>query len=90
MKAALDELLNVKPEDKVLRSSSPPFGVRVAYQIPIQVTIANKTKPVEALATTFEDSFVFENLALFKTIDGDGLMARFTDLADRARIALGR
>ena len=49
-------------------------------------------KPAEALANTFEDALVYENSALFQTIDGTGLMGRFrkaldgaTDLDDLAK-----
>ncbi len=78
-KEKLDDLLDIKPDDKVLQYSSPSFAVRVAYQIPIQIVLSPKKTAAEALATTFEDSLVFENLALFKSLDGVGLIKRFKD-----------
>jgi hypothetical protein len=51
--------------------------VRVAYQLPIQVTLPAAQSPTEILATTFEDSLVFENLSLFKNLAGTGLINQF-------------
>lgn len=72
---ALDSLLDAKEEHLSLFDSSG-YGVRVAYQLPVQANF-KKTSSVELLANTFEDALVYENLELFKTLDGASLMGRF-------------
>lgn len=54
-------------------------SVRVAYQCPIKITIPKKNIEEEAIANTFEDALVFENMAIFKNLDGTGLIAKFKD-----------
>lgn len=74
---SLDALLDKVPED--LASSQPSgYGVRVAYQQPIQATFNTKI-PAEALANTFEDALVYENIELFRSMEGSGLIGRFRD-----------
>jgi predicted ATP-dependent endonuclease of OLD family len=79
MKDSLDELLDCPEDDKVKKYEVPLFAVRVAYQIPIRVKFNDKDDPAEALATTFEDSLVLENLSLFRELDGDGMVKKFKD-----------
>lgn len=55
----------------------------MAYQQPVQANFKT-TSPVELLANTFEDALVYENLELFKTLDGAGLMGRFRKSIDEA------
>ena len=87
---ALDALLDKKPEEIVLGDPSG-YSIRVAYQQPAE-TKFKSDKPAEALANTFEDALVYENIDLFKAMDGPGLMGRFrkalngaTDLGDLAK-----
>jgi predicted ATP-dependent endonuclease of OLD family len=54
-------------------------SVRVAYQCPIKIIIPKKNIEGEAIANTFEDALVFENMAIFKNLDGTGLIAKFKD-----------
>jgi predicted ATP-dependent endonuclease of OLD family len=95
---SLDALLDKASVDLV--SSDPSgYGVRVAYQQPIQATFKAEG-PAEALANTFEDALVYENLELFKAMKGTGLIGRFRDalensanlreLADKVAQALGQ
>lgn len=79
---ALDSLLDAKEEDLALADSSG-YSVRVAYQQPVQAKFKTTT-PVELLANTFEDALVYENLELFKTSDGAGLMGRLRKSVDEA------
>jgi predicted ATP-dependent endonuclease of OLD family len=66
---SLDALLDLPETQKAKTDSKVPlFVVRVAYQTPVQVQIA-PSGMAEALATTFEDALVLENLALFKGIE---------------------
>jgi predicted ATP-dependent endonuclease of OLD family len=72
----LDELLAKSAEDKVVRSGGMnSFTVRVAYQSP--VTINYNGKEEEALANTFEDALVFQNLEVFRDMENLGLVATF-------------
>ena len=74
-KESLDDLLDLPAVDKVKKYDTPLFSVRVAYQIPINITFNDEEKT--AFATTFEVSLVFENLPLFKELDGDGMVKHF-------------
>ncbi|KFK95666.1 MULTISPECIES: AAA family ATPase [unclassified Serratia (in: enterobacteria)] len=74
---SLDVLLDMKSEKKVLSEPSG-YAVRVAYQTPITVKFKSKDA-VEALANTFEDALVYENMELFTKLDGHGLIAKFRD-----------
>lgn len=85
----LDMLLDKKPEEIVLNDPSG-YGIRVAYQQPISAKFKTK-EDKEALANTFEDALVYENLDLFQKMQGAGLMGRIrksldaaTDLGDLA------
>ncbi len=79
---ALDTLLDVKPAGLVLPDKTG-FGVRVAYQQPIQAEFL-AGKPAEALANTFEDALVYENIKLFKSMDGIALLGRIRKSLDSA------
>lgn len=86
---SLDMLLDMKSERKTLADPSG-YAVRVAYQTPISMVFKSKNGD-EALANTFEDALVYENLELFKKLDGHGLIAKFRDAitnsADLAELA---
>lgn len=70
------DLLLDKPEsEKVNVYAVENFTVRVAYQSPTQVTFKGVT--TEALSYTLEDAIVIANLALFETLPGTGLIAKF-------------
>jgi len=75
-KDKIDELLDVLPEAKI-KPYDDFFSVRVAYQYPIK--LGNPPNQEEALSNTFEDSLVFENLSIFKTLAGDGAIKKFRD-----------
>lgn len=90
MDESLDALLDKKPNEIVFSDPSG-YAIRVAYQQPIEAKF-NSDKPAEALANTFEDALVYENIDLFKAMDGPGLMGRLrksldsaTDLGDLAK-----
>ena len=38
-----------------------------------------ESKAEEALSNTFEDSLVFENILIFKNLDGSGLIKKFSE-----------
>lgn len=79
---SLDALLDKAPGDLV--SSDPSgYGVRVAYQQPIQATL-NTADPAEALANTFEDALLYENIELFRAMKGTGLIGRFRDALEKS------
>lgn len=86
----LDTLLDKTPGE-VAHNDPSGYGIRVAYQQPIAVKFKSKKK-MEALANTFEDALVYENLAHFKSMNGAGLLGRIhknlnasTDLSDLAK-----
>lgn len=86
--SSLDTLLDIKPEAKVKQyPETPLFKVRVAYQIPIPVQIDAAETPVDALASTFEDALVLQNLELFKTLNGDGGVKKMKQAATAAKDA---
>jgi predicted ATP-dependent endonuclease of OLD family len=74
---SIDDLL-----DKPLQERTSPydgsFAVCVAYQQPIKVDHAGISQ-AEALANTFEDALVFQNLKIFKDLAGSGLIAKFRE-----------
>nr|WP_315225718.1 AAA family ATPase [uncultured Albidiferax sp.] len=78
----LDTLLDKKPEEIVLNDPSG-YGIRVAYQQPIAAKFKSK-EDKEALANTFEDALVYENLDLFQKMEGTGLMGRIRKSLDAA------
>jgi predicted ATP-dependent endonuclease of OLD family len=79
---SLDALLDKTAEDLV--SSDPSgYGVRVAYQQPIQAIFKTKD-PAEALANTFEDALVYENIELFKAMKGSGLTGRLRGALEKS------
>ena len=78
----LDTLLDKKPEEIVLNDPSG-YGIRAAYQQPITVKFNSKNES-EALANTFEDALVYENIDLFQKMDGTGLMGRIRKSLDTA------
>lgn len=71
----LDVLLDAAFEKRV-HADATGYAVRVAYQQPRQVSLKG-VPPAEALANTFEDALVYENLDLFQTLAGTGLIAKF-------------
>jgi predicted ATP-dependent endonuclease of OLD family len=78
----LDALLDKKPEEIVLNDPSG-YGIRVAYQQPIAAKFKSNAEK-EALANTFEDALVYENLDLFQKMEGTGLMGRIRKSLDEA------
>jgi len=86
---SIDALLD-KKGDELVSSDSSGYAIRVAYQQPIKVAFRAK-EPAEALANTFEDALVYENIDLFAKMDGGGLIAKFrkalNDAADLTVLA---
>lgn len=86
---SFDVLLD-KDEDALSISDESGYGIRVAYQQPVKA-VFNSDAPVELLANTFEDALVYENIPIFKDIEGAGLLGRFRkaieDGADPADLA---
>ena len=82
----IDALLDAKFDAKEI-AQDQLFAVRVAYQSPVSVTLDGKV--AEALANTFEDALVFENLDFFSKLQGHGLVSKFSkDIKDNKDIAL--
>jgi len=72
---SLDALLD-KKETELVSCDTVGYAVRVAYQQPIMATLKG-AGPAESLANTFEDAIVYENIELFSTLKGTGLIGRF-------------
>jgi predicted ATP-dependent endonuclease of OLD family len=76
----VDALMAATPSAKTLEDKDDPlFAVRVAYQIPIDVTLPGATTSDTAYPYTFEDALAFENLGFFATLKGSGLARRFRE-----------
>jgi len=53
--------------------------VRVAYQQPIQVKFEKDDMSVEIIPSTFEVALAFDNIELFKSLKGTGLIAKIKE-----------
>lgn len=73
---SIDELLDLPSATKVLEGDLL-YAVRVAYQHPLQVILDDKAGEVEVLANTFEDALLYQNIQLFRSMEGSGLVADF-------------
>ena len=82
-KDTIDELLNLAASEKIEKDENNNFSVRVAYQIPVNISLGQSEKEVEILARTFEDALVYENIDTFKTLDGIGLIKKIKELLTR-------
>lgn len=78
-KDEIDELLGLPAYDKIKHYTDENFSVRVAYQLPVKAVLDTATGQVDIAANTFEDALVYENIDLFKTMDGDGLIKKFKE-----------
>ncbi len=70
----LDELIDKPESEKSKTYQDEQFSVRAAYQYPI--TVMFKGVSSEALANTLEDALVFQNIDLFASLKGKGLLAK--------------
>ncbi|MER2511219.1 MAG: AAA family ATPase [Nitrosomonas ureae] len=75
-KEAIDELLDLPASGKIKHYHEENFSVRVAYQLQVKVALDGDTERVDIAANTFEDALVYENIDLFKTLEGDGLIKK--------------
>jgi predicted ATP-dependent endonuclease of OLD family len=73
----VDTLLDLPDADKEVEYDDL-FAIRIAYQTPINVTLAKTGAAVSSLPNTFEDSLVLTNAAHFEKQSGKGLMRKFT------------
>lgn len=83
-KELIDELIDLKSEQKV-KKDDQFFSVRVAYQCPVKVNLSAESKTEEALSNTFEDALIFENISMFKDLQGPGLIKKFNDAIKSAK-----
>src|SRR5690606_6927062 len=76
----VDALIEADDKAKTKRSDGDPlFAVRVAYQMPVEVTPPGAAGPDTAFPYTFEDALAFENFAFFATLEGSGLVRKFRE-----------
>lgn len=73
----IDKLLDMSNLEKIKDYSDKGFSVRVAYQSPISLILDNSDNQVEIVANTFEDALAYENIDIFKNLDGNGLIRTF-------------
>ena len=78
----LDTLVSLDPDQKCKFYSDRGFSIRVAYQLPVSVTVNGKD--TSALATTLEDALVLQNLSYFDGAQGTGLLGKFAATAAAA------
>lgn len=90
-KEEIDELLDLSAEAKV-KTYDAFHQVRIAYQCPIKVEIDSSVGQEETISNTFEDALVFENLPIFKDLDGSGLIRKVkTSIAtDKTAESIGK
>jgi predicted ATP-dependent endonuclease of OLD family len=82
-KAKIDDLLDLKEDDKIkVYVDVPLFSVRVAYQTPVSV----KCKGAEAdiITRTFEDALVLANAEAISSMPADASAKRFKQAVDEA------
>lgn len=91
-KQSLDELIDLKFEEKIKKYYQNRFSVKVSYQSPIKILMVPDGPEVEAIPYTFEDALVFENLSFFRNLEGNGLFKKFkTAINEKTTIkGLGR
>jgi hypothetical protein len=76
----VDTLMAADAPAKTLEAADDPLAsVRVAYQMPLEVTVPGGKKCETAFPYTFEDALAFENLDFFKTLEGYGLVVKFRE-----------
>ena len=84
----IDDLLDLADTNKA-KIYEGGYAVRAAYQTPNQVNF--KSGDEEALANTFEDALLYQNLPFFTGRQGAGLIKRFseaiTDASDLTGLA---
>lgn len=88
----VDALIDADDKAKTRRSDGDPlFAVRVAYQVPVEVTPPGAAGPDTAFPYTFEDALAFENIAFFSAFEGGGLVRKFREAieAGGAAAAIG-
>lgn len=74
----LGTLLDLRLSGKVL-THDDLFSVCVAYQRPVEIKLDDEGDATEVIAATFEDALVFDNLELFRTLTGKGLIKKFRE-----------
>lgn len=72
------DLLSSSADDKTFTSQAANFFIRVAYQTAIKIILDPTAEPMSIEPNTFEDALVYANIDIFKTIDGDGLIKKFS------------
>ncbi len=80
----IDTLLDMPAENKILKVDEL-FSLRVAYQMPTQVTLDGCKTSSEGLPSTFEDALAFENVEFFKTLEGNGMVKKFREAAKTSK-----
>jgi len=76
----VDALMEADAASKTLQVDGDPlFAVRAAYQTPVAVTVPASAGSEVAYPYTFEDALALENLAVFSTLEGAGLVRKFRD-----------
>jgi len=78
-KKGIDDLLKLRSESKI----STCGQIRVAYQYPIMVTIADK-KSVNP--STFEDALVLDNIPFFQSLTEDGLFKKINNALGKSTV----
>ncbi len=68
---SIDSLLDLGSNKKIKKyPDTPLFSIRVAYQMPITLSVGKGATPSEVLSRTFEDALTLQNLDYFKGVEG--------------------
>lgn len=79
-KESIEELVDLASTKK----QSSNGLVRVAYQYGTKITFKNKV--VTVYPYTFEEALVFDNIDLFKSMKGDGLIKKYSEALNESTI----
>ena len=82
-KALIDDLLNTTLIDRM--ATKYPF--KVSYQNPVKIKLTDDKDVVEIIPYTFEIALAFQNVELFKTLKGNGLIKKFAAAANLSTAA---
>ncbi|WOS39144.1 AAA family ATPase [Xanthomonas rydalmerensis] len=85
MEDSIDLLLDM-PEASLTEAHTSGFGFRVAYQQPVKIDFGG-SKGVEAIANTFEDALVYQNLDFFRSLQGAGLAKKIRESIENSKSA---
>ena len=74
----LDNLLDIPFHEKETNDGS----IRIAFQVAQNIEDSSTSEKLHTIATSFEDSLIYSNLDLFRSLKGFGLIKKFKEAAN--------